>query len=201
MEETAMSSKRSATLLAAVVIGVLVVTAAVSSRVADGQQLLQMGPTVKAYLTLAEIEGGVTERAHANSIEVLDFNWGLANAVPLAGTQMVTGNRPQFQDLVISKPLDKASPILALAAAEGRMIQEAELVFYAQASDDEPTGTIRLSRVRVRSVESGTGSSAGLTETVSLAFSRVQWTYYHTDERGGRADIVAGWDVAENREY
>jgi type VI secretion system secreted protein Hcp len=114
---------------------------------------------------------------------------------------MVTGNRPQFQDLVISKPLDRASPILALAAAEGRMIQEAELVFYAQASDDEPTGTIRLSRVRVRSVESGTGSSAGLTETVSLAFSRVQWTYYHTDERGGRADIVAGWDVAENREY
>ncbi|NIN70637.1 MAG: hypothetical protein GTO46_01630 [Gemmatimonadetes bacterium] len=196
-----MSSKRSATLLAVVVIGVLVVTAAVSSRTADQQLVLQTGSTVKAYLTLAEIEGGVTEREHANSIEVLDFNWGLENAVPRAGAQMVAGVGAEFQDLVISKPLDKASPILALAAAEGRMIQEAELVFYAQASDDQPTGTIRLTRVRIRSVESGTGSAAGLTETVSLSFSRVQWTIYHTDERGGRASVVAGWDVAENRGY
>ncbi len=196
-----MWSKRSATLLAGVVIGVLAVSAAVSSRSAEQQLVLQRGSTVKAYLTLAEIEGEVTERAHANSIEVLDFNWGVANAVPLAGTQILAGARPEFQDLVITKPLDKSSPILALAAAEGRMIQEAELVFYAQASDDQPTGTIRLARVRVRFVESGTGSAAGLTETVSLAFSRVQWTYYHTDERGGRADIVAGWDVAENRRY
>jgi type VI secretion system secreted protein Hcp len=196
-----MSSKRPTTLLAAVVIGVLVVTAAVSARVAERQQVFQTGPTVKAYLTLAEIEGGVTERAHANSIEVLDFHWGVVNAVPRAGAQMVAGNRPEFQDLVITKPLDRASPILALAAAEGRTIQEAELVFYAQASDDEPTGTIRLTRVRIRSVESGTGSSAGLTETVSLAFSRVEWTYNATDERGGTARIVAGWDVAENRGY
>jgi type VI secretion system secreted protein Hcp len=196
-----MSSRRTTTLLAAVVIGVLVVTAAVSSRSADQQLVLRTGSTVKAYLTLAEIEGGVTDRAHANSIEVLDFNWGVANAVPLAGTQMLAGARPEFQNLVITKPLDKSSPILALAAAEGRMIEEAELVFYAQASDEEPTGTIRLTRVRVRSVESGTGSAAGLTETVGLAFSRVQWTYYHTDERGGRVSIDAGWDVAENREY
>jgi type VI secretion system secreted protein Hcp len=196
-----MSSKKSAALLAAVVIGVLAVTAAVSSRVADRQRVLEMGPTVKAYLTLAEIEGGVTERDHANSIEVLDFNWGVLNAVPRAGAQMVAGNRPEFQDLVITKPLDKATPILALAAAEGRMIQEAELVFYAQASDDEPTGTIRLTRVRIRSVESGTGSAAGLTETVGLAFSRVEWTYNHTDERGGTTRIVTGWDVAENRGY
>jgi type VI secretion system secreted protein Hcp len=196
-----MSSKRSATLLAAVMIGVLAVTAAVSSRVTDTQRVLQTGPTVKAYLTMAEIEGGVTERDHANSIEVLDFNWGVLNAVPRAGAQMVAGNRPEFQDLVITKPLDKASPILALAAAEGRTIQEAELVFYAQASDDEPTGTVRLTRVRIRSVESGTGSSAGLMETVSLAFSRVEWTYNATDERGGTARIVAGWDVAENRGY
>jgi type VI secretion system secreted protein Hcp len=182
-------------------IGVLAVTAAVSSRVADGQRVIQMGPTVKAYLTLAEIEGGVTERDHASSIEVLDFSWGVANAVPLAGAQVLAGVRPEFQDLVITKPLDKSSPILAQAAAEGRMIQEAELVFYAQASDDQPTGTIRLTRVRIRSVESGTGSAAGLTEIVGLAFSRVEWTYYHTDERGGRAEIVAGWDVAENRGF
>ena len=197
-----MSSKRSATLLAAVAIGVLAVTAAVSSRATARQRVLQTGPTVKAYLTLAEIEGGVTERDHANSIEVLDFHWGVVNAVARAGAQMVAGNRPEFQDLVITKALDKASPILALAAAEGRTIAEAELVFYAQASDEEPTGTVRLTRVRIRSVESGTSSSApGLTETVSLAFTRVEWTYNATDERGGTARIVAGWDVAENRGY
>lgn len=196
-----MSNKRSATTLAAVVIGMLAVTAAVSTRATEQQLVLQTGSTVKAYLTLAEIEGGVTERGHENSIEVLDFFWGVANTVPLAGTQVLAGARPEFQDLVITKPLDKSSPRLALAAAQGRMIQEAELVFYTQASDDQPTGTVRLTRVRIRSLESETGSAAGLTETVSLAFSRVQWTYYHTDERGGRASIVAGWDVAENREY
>jgi type VI secretion system secreted protein Hcp len=197
-----MSSKRPATLLAVVVIGVLAATAAVSSRAADQQLVVQTGPTVKAYLTLAGIEGGVTEREHANSIQVLDFNWGIFNAVPRPGAQIVAGVRPEFQDLVISKPLDKSSPILALAAAEGRTIEEAELVFYARASDEEPTGIVRLTRVRIRSVESGTSSSApGLTETLSLAFSRVEWTYYHTDERGGRASIVAGWDVAENRGY
>jgi type VI secretion system secreted protein Hcp len=197
-----MPSKRSGTLLAAVMIGVLAVTAAVSSRTADQQLVVQTGPTVRAYLTLAGIEGGVMERAHANSIEVLDFNWGIFNAVPRPGAQIVAGVRPEFQDIVISKPLDKSSPILALAAAEGRAIEEAELVFYARASDEEPTGRVLLTRVRIRSVESGTSSSApGLTETLSLAFSRVEWTYYATDERGGTARIVAGWDVAENRGY
>ncbi|UCC83494.1 MAG: type VI secretion system tube protein Hcp [Gemmatimonadota bacterium] len=194
-----MSRKRSAAVLAVIVIGVLAVTAAVSSRVADGQQVFQTGPTVKAFLTLTEIEGGATERAHAGSIEVLAFNWGLENAVPRAGAQMLAGVRPEFGDLVITKPLDKSSPILAVAAAEGRMIQEAELVFYAQASDSEPAGTIKLTGVRVRAVESGTSSATGLTESVGLAFSRIEWTFNATDARGGTTRISSGWDLETNR--
>ncbi len=197
-----MSPRRWAAFSAAVMVGVLAVTAAVSSQVGDRQLVLHTAPTFKAYLTLADPQGAIMADRQENAIEVLGFEWGVSNLVPRPGTQIVAGVRPEVGDLVITKPIDKSSPLLALACAEGRTIPDAELAFFAQASDEQPTGIVRLRAVRIRSVESESSSSApGLKETVSLAFNQVEWVYYERDERGGVNRIVAGWDVTENRGY
>jgi type VI secretion system secreted protein Hcp len=197
-----MSPRRSIAFIAALMLGVLAITAAVSSQVVDRQLVLHTAPTFRAYLTLADPQGAIMADRQENAIEVLGFGWGVSNLVPRPGTQTVAGVRPEVGDLVITKPIDRSSPLLALACAEGRTIADAELVFFARASDEEPTGIVRLRGVRIRSVEGETGSSApGLTETVALAFGQVEWVYYARDERGGVNRIVAGWDVAENRGY
>jgi type VI secretion system secreted protein Hcp len=193
-----MSKRRSATILAAVTAGVLAVSAAVAYQVTDRQLVLPGTATVRAYLRLEGIEGEATARGHENWIEVLDFDWGVFNDIPTAGTQIVAGSRVDFQDLVVRKRIDKASPSLAVLCAAGGAIGEGELVFYV-GSNENPTGIVSLTQLRVRSVASASGSSSGSSEVLSLTFSTVEWTYYWYDDRGRSGETRAGWDVRENR--
>jgi type VI secretion system secreted protein Hcp len=164
-----------------------------------GRQFTTSGPSVKAYLSLEGIEGEATAAGHENWIEVVAFGWGVHNEIAPVGTQMIARDgRVEFQDLVITKHIDKASPLLAVTCADGGSIGEAELVFYSGGSDDQPTGIVRLSGLQVRSVASTSGSSSGPTEVLSLTFSRVEWVYYEYDDRGRSGETRAGWDVASN---
>ena len=194
-----MSRRRSAALLAAVMVGALVVTAAVSPQTVGRQFTVTSGPTVKAYLSLEGIEGEATAAGHENWIEVVAFNWGVHNEIAPLGTQMISrGGRADFQDLVITKHIDKASPLLAVTCAAGGSIGEAELVFYSDGSDDQPTGIVRLAGLQIRSVASESGSSSsGPTEVLSLTFAGVEWINYQYGDRG-RSETRAGWDVAGN---
>lgn len=195
-----MSRRRSAAFLAAVTVGALAVTAAVSSQTVGRQFTVTSGPTVKAYLSLEGIEGEATAAGHENWIEVVAFDWGVYMEIAPIGTQMINrGLRADFQDLVITKPIDKASPLLAVTCADGGSIGEAELVFYSDGSDDQPTGIVRLAGLQIRSVASESGSSSsGPTEVVSLTFARVEWIKYQYDDRGLPTETRAGWDVAAN---
>ncbi|UCC73713.1 MAG: type VI secretion system tube protein Hcp [Gemmatimonadota bacterium] len=194
-----MSRRRSVAFLTTTLIGVLAVTAAISTQVADRQLVLSTGPTVRAYLILEGIAGEATTSGHENWIEVLSFSWGFSNPGPPPGTPMVAGSRANFQDLVITKPIDKSSPLLALACADGSAIRDGELAFYASGSAEEPTGIVRLANVRVSSVTSESGSSgSGLTETIGLTFGRVEWIVYEYGERGRTGETRTGWDVGAN---
>ena len=195
-----MSRRRSAALVAAVMVGALALTAAVSSQAVGRQFTVNSGPTVTAYLSLEGIEGEATAAGHESWIEVVAFDWGVHNEIAPIGTQMINrGLRADFQDMVITKHIDKASPLLALTCADGGTIGEAELVFYTDGSDDQPTGIVRLAGLQIRSVASESGSSAsGPTEVVSLTFARVEWINYQYDDRGRSSETRAGWDVAGN---
>jgi len=190
-------------LAAALIVGALTLTAATSvNRTSSGDTSPAASPaaTANAFLRIEGIEGGATRAGHENWIEVVSFNYGVAStagAVTAGGAR--TAGRAQFQDVTVTKPIDKSSPLLAVACAEGRHYPEAELVFYAPGSTS-PIGSVRLSDVMMTSAMTGSESSGPVMEEVRLSFGRIVWNYNDIDPRGrSRGTVSAGWDLLANR--
>jgi type VI secretion system secreted protein Hcp len=87
-----------------------------------------------------------------------------------------------------TRRLDKASPQLALACATGQPIRSAVLVCRKSGSDGQPVEyyKITLTDILVSSVATG-GSSGGTelpTESISLNFAKIEWTYRPAGQDG-----------------
>ena len=158
--------------------------------------------TFYAWIRLSGIEGEATKRGHERWIQVLGFSWGVAASQEGARGAAA---RPTFQALTIQKYLDKSSPHLAAASAEGRIIAEAELVFYGPAgTSSPPLGTVKLANAQVTEVHTerlDAASTERPTETVGFRFGKIEWLYNEIDlvSREARTTVRTGWDVAANR--
>lgn len=158
--------------------------------------------TFYAWIRLSGIEGEATKRGHERWIQVLGFSWGVAASQEGARGAAA---RPTFQELTIEKYFDRSSPHLAAASAEGRVIAEAELVFYGPAgTSSPPLGTVKLANAQVTEVHTerlDAASTERPTETVGFRFGKIEWLYNEIDlvNREARTTVKTGWDVAANR--
>ena len=85
--------------------------------------------------------------------------------------------RPPFSSVTISKPLDAASPLLAIAGADGRHMNTATIDFVGPAPG-MPYAIMTLNDVMVTgySVSGSAGPSPRPQESITLTFSRSAWT-------------------------
>jgi type VI secretion system secreted protein Hcp len=184
-----------------VVAGTLVLTAAVGPRAADPADTPEATASASAlgYLRIEGVQGGATARGYEGWIEVTGLEWGVSNpsAATLAGR---TSGQADFNPIIVTKPLDKATPVLAQACAAGRHYREAQLVFFT-AGSTTPSGSVNLTDVTVMETIASGGQSAVLDETLALSFGRIEWTFLDIDPATGRprGEVKAGWDVAANR--
>lgn len=138
-----------------------------------------------AFLYISGIPGEATASGHTNEIAVLSFSEGVSIPVTIGSGGGTTGT-PAFGNLKIVKYLDKASPLLFLACAQGTHISQAVLTLRDQTGGQVEFYKITLTGVFISSVQTG-GSSSGdarPTETVTLAFQQIQWTYQQVDTGG-----------------
>ena len=71
-------------------------------------------------LLIDGIEGdGSVNQLHKGEINVISFSWGISTGEAASGGGGGTG-KAQFDDLVIVKQMDQASPRLMLACSSGR---------------------------------------------------------------------------------
>ncbi len=159
-----------------------------------------------AFLKIDGIPGESTDDQHSDWIEVLSYKWGVSQ--PASGSASSSGGasaeRADFQDFTIVKALDKASPKLALACANGQHIREVKLELCRAGGDKVKYMEYKMSNCMVTSVRPG-GASQG-TETlpqeeVSFNYGKIEWTYtqqQRSDGTGG-GNVAAGWDLETNR--
>lgn len=159
--------------------------------------------TFNAWLQIPGVEGEGIKKGHENWIQVLGHSWGVAAAGAAPGQRLSRGAaRPTFEDLRVTKYLDRASPLLAGAVAEGKVYPEARLVFYgATGIGVAPLGTVRLTGVRVSGTRVvGEQETPRPIEEIALLFKSIEWSYNEIDLRSGtiRRTIGAGWDIERN---
>lgn len=165
--------------------------------------------TVDYFLKVEGVDGESTDAAHKNEIDLHSFSWGVSQ---LSGGARQAGGgggagKSAFQDFTFTHNVDKASPALALYAANGSVIKKATLVVRRGDGNKGPAAEflkITFEDVLVTSVKIvGASESQFPQEEVALNFSKVKWEYFQPDARGGsnKAAGSGGWDLKQSKAY
>lgn len=155
---------------------------------------------VDLFLNIPEIPGESQKRK--NEIDIQSFSFGAQNTGAFGtGGQGGGAGKAQFQDVSLSKLVDKTSPKMFQACAAGTHFPQ--MTFTSQKAGDKPMVyyTLELEDVLISSVNNG-GSSNGdqLEEHFSINFAKIKFVY--TEQK---ADGTAGpkseaaFDVRQNK--
>jgi type VI secretion system secreted protein Hcp len=153
------------------------------------------------FAKIGDIKGESADSKHKDEIEVLSFSWGVANAGVAAPVGGGGGGKPVFQDLVIAHKIDKASPRLMQACATGMHLKEATITHRKSGKGQQEYLIVKMNDVIITAVtHAGTGGEAA-SETISLAFAKVDLEYKPQKADGSLdAGIHFKYDLKANKE-
>ena len=154
------------------------------------------------YLDLGtDIPGESTAIGHQGQVDVLAWSWGMSNPATVS-TGGTTAGKATFQDLSLTKYVDKASPKLMLNLAKGTHIPKVILYVLKTGGKAGTINYIKITLEEVLVTSLSTGGSGGedrLTENITLNFSKILYEYFPT-KLDGTADtaIPFTWDLSAN---
>ena len=157
---------------------------------------------VDMFIKIGDFEGESADKAHAKSIDVLAWSWGVSNS----GTMHVGGGggagKANVQDLSLTKYVDASSSNLLGASIKGTHIPKATLIVRKAGEKAMEYIKIEMDSVIISSVSTvGSNGEDRLTENITLNFAKFKYTYKVQDDKGGPgADKVFGWNIKENCE-
>jgi type VI secretion system secreted protein Hcp len=155
------------------------------------------------FLQLDGTPGEATASGFEDQIVVTSFSHGVSTTVTTNPTGGPGASEPTFTDLTISKSLDKASPLLYLNCAQGKVIKTATLTLCQQDEDKTTVFyTIKLGQVLVTSVRSSgnSGGDSRPTETITLNFSTIDCKYVPQNSDGTAGTPVEfKWNLTTNK--
>lgn len=136
-----------------------------------------------AYLKLGDIKGEATDDGHKEWIIIQSFGQGIDQERD-AASGLPTGKR-QHKPLTITKEVDKSSPLLMQSLTTGTPIRAARIEFVRTGEQDRYY-RVFLKNLIVTSYESVENPGQAQTETFSLNYEEIKWTYSVWDD----TDIV-----------
>ena len=155
------------------------------------------------FLMLDGIKGESADDKHKGEIDIESFSWGLSQSGSgNRGTGLGTG-KVDIADISIMKKVDKASPTLMLACANGKHIAKGKLTVRKAGENPLEYLTVDLESVLVSSYQvSGSGGGEVPSESISLNFVKVKTEYWTQSEKGAKGENANfSWDVAKNIKY
>jgi len=156
---------------------------------------------VDMFLKIDGIDGESKDDKHKNEIDVLAWSWGASQS----GTMHVGGGggagKANFQDVSVTKWIDKSSFNLLKSVSSGKHIKEATLT--VRKAGEKPLEYVKLlmSNVLVTSVSTGgSGGEDRLTENITLNFEKFEFEYVPQKKDGtGDSPQKFGWDIGANK--
>jgi type VI secretion system secreted protein Hcp len=143
----------------------------------------------RSYLKIDGVTGESTDTAHPAWIEIQSFQWGTTAVGSMAASRTTARDgRTSITSLSVTKGMDKASPVLQQAAAEGRHYKTVVLEFVSRTKGEHYQITMNdvvVSSVRVNSGADRPG------ESVAFQFVKFEMKYGKLDAQGNRGQLQA----------
>jgi len=156
---------------------------------------------VDMFLKIDGIDGESVDDKHAKSIDVLAWSWGASQS----GTTHMGGGggagKANFQDVSVTKYIDKSSFNLLKHVATGKHIPKANLTVRKAGADPLEYVKLLMEEVMITSVSTGgSGGEDRLTENVTLNFAKFEFEYTPQKPDGsGDAPVKYGFNIAANK--
>jgi type VI secretion system secreted protein Hcp len=129
------------------------------------------------FAKIGDIKGESQDVKHKDEIEVLSFSWGVANAGVTSSGGGLGAGKATFQDLSIVHNVDKASPLLLKACATGTHLKDAIITHRKAGKEQHEYLVVKLNDVIITGVTHGGAGGQPFSESVSLAFAKVELEY------------------------
>jgi type VI secretion system secreted protein Hcp len=153
------------------------------------------------FAKLGDIKGESRDNKHKDEIEVLSYSWGVTNAGNLGTGGGGGAGKATFQDLSIVHKIDKASPVLMRACATGEHLKEATITHRKAGKAQQDYLIIKMNDIIITGVAASETSGEAGSETVTLAFAKVDFEYKPQKPDGSLdAGIHFKYDLKANKE-
>ena len=152
-----------------------------------------------AYLKFDGVDGEATDSGHKDWINLLSFQQTISRESSAASGATRARAAAVFEDIVVTKQLDKSTPKLQEAIASGKVYPSVEFELAANYGGSRATYLkYELTNVMVTSY-SISGSADGVpTEQLSLNFEEIKVTYTEFDSSGtSKGNVETTWKVEE----
>ena len=147
--------------------------------------------TVDYFLKIDGIQGESKADKHKDEIDIESFSWGETQS----GTFAVGGGggsgKISMQDFHFTMPLNKASPALFLACAQGAHIKNA--ILTCRKAGLEEFMKVTMSDVLVSSFQIGGAEGVVPTDQISLNFAKIEVEYEEQDATGKLVGSIKKW--------
>ena len=152
------------------------------------------------FIKIGDLKGESIDDKHKDEIQVLAWSWGMSQSGTTHHGPGGGSGKASFQDISITHYIDKVSPNLMLACANGKHFSEALLTVRKAGEKPLEYLKITMNDLIVTSVTTGgSGGEDRLTENVSLNFAKfkVEYTPQKKDGSGDSA-VEAAYHIAQN---
>jgi type VI secretion system secreted protein Hcp len=156
---------------------------------------------VDMFLQLEGIKGESADDAHKEEIDVLAWSWGASQSGTMHAGGGGGAGKANFQDVSVTKWVDKSSHALLKAVAVGQHVKSALLT--VRKAGEKPLEYIKLTMKECLISSISTGGSGGedrLTENISINFGNFNFEYYGQKSDGTAEPVLPfGFDIKANK--
>ncbi len=154
------------------------------------------GAAVDYFLKIEGVDGESKDSKHPGWIEIESWSWGITSLRD-AASGLPTGKR-QHKPFVITKEVDKATPKLMLACADGKHFKE--LVLTVSANNRLDYARYSFFDVFCSEFDNSGANGAAPMEQISFSYAKIKVEYKEQDAKGAPgATHEATWDFQENK--
>jgi type VI secretion system secreted protein Hcp len=158
---------------------------------------------IDVYVSMKDIKGESTDKEHEGWLEAINWDFGMQQ--PSSATASTAGGgtaeRVQYDSFNFTQLVNLASPKIYEYCSQGKHIPEVVIQMYRASGEKRVKYMeVKLKTVVVSAVHAGHSDTTGFpTETVSMTFGAITWTYEQQKRDGSNAGKSTGaWSLVQN---
>jgi type VI secretion system secreted protein Hcp len=152
---------------------------------------------IDTHIKFDGIDGESAHKDHKDEVAVLSWSWGLTSAAGASTGAAVRKAVPQ--EMRIVHRYDKASPLLAKQAVQGKRLPSAVLTARKAGEGQKDFLKITMKEVFITSVQASEGGE-GPSEEVAMSYGTIDFEYRPQDVKGSLGSPVQfGWNIKSGK--